>query len=59
MAQAAAKGCEIVLPLDVVLAKEFKDGADREVKAARAALESESRALADQVVAAVLGRKAS
>lgn len=36
MSQASAKGCEIVLPLDVVVAKEFKEGADREVKAADA-----------------------
>lgn len=31
MDRAAAKGCEIVLPVDVVVAKEFKEGADREV----------------------------
>ncbi len=36
MTQASAKGCEIILPLDVVVAKEFKEGADREVKAADA-----------------------
>jgi phosphoglycerate kinase len=36
MAHAAAKGCEIVLPSDVVVAKEFKEGADREVVAADA-----------------------
>ena len=34
MAQAAAKGCDIVLPTDVVVAKEFKENADREVKGA-------------------------
>ncbi len=33
IAQAAAKGCELVLPVDVVVAKEFKEGADREVRA--------------------------
>jgi phosphoglycerate kinase len=32
MGQASSKGCEIVLPTDVVVAKEFKEGADREVK---------------------------
>ncbi|MEM9494957.1 MAG: phosphoglycerate kinase [Pseudomonadota bacterium] len=31
MTQAEAKGCEIVLPTDVVTAKEFKEGAEREV----------------------------
>ena len=36
MAQAAAKGCEIVLPLDVVVAKEFKESATREVVGADA-----------------------
>ena len=36
MAQAAQSGCEIVLPPDVVVAKEFKEGADREVKDANA-----------------------
>ncbi len=36
MAQASSKGCEIVLPSDVVVAKEFKEGADREVKDAGA-----------------------
>ena len=36
MSQAEAKDCEIILPLDVVVAKEFKEGADREVKAADA-----------------------
>ena len=36
MTQASAKGCEIILPVDVVVAKEFKEGADREVKAADA-----------------------
>jgi phosphoglycerate kinase len=36
MARAAAKGCDIVLPIDVVVAKEFKEGADREVVAADA-----------------------
>lgn len=34
MAQASAKKCEIVLPTDVVVAKEFKENADREVKGA-------------------------
>ena len=34
MTQAASKGCEIVLPTDVVVAKEFKENADREVKSA-------------------------
>ncbi len=33
MTQAQAKGCEIILPVDVVVAKEFKEGADREVVA--------------------------
>ncbi|WP_411816488.1 phosphoglycerate kinase [Hyphococcus sp. DH-69] len=36
MTQAEKSGCEIVLPLDVVVAKEFKEGADREVVAANA-----------------------
>jgi phosphoglycerate kinase len=36
MAQAKTSGCEIVLPSDVVVAKEFKEGADREVVAADA-----------------------
>ncbi|MAW79227.1 MAG: phosphoglycerate kinase [Parvularcula sp.] len=36
MDQASQKGCEIILPVDVVVAKEFKEGADREVKAANA-----------------------
>ncbi|WP_375207424.1 phosphoglycerate kinase [Hyphococcus sp.] len=36
MDQASQKGCEIILPTDVVVAKEFKEGADREVKAANA-----------------------
>ncbi len=36
MEQAAIKGCEIVLPTDVVVAKEFKENADREVKDAGA-----------------------
>ncbi|MEO1135282.1 MAG: phosphoglycerate kinase [Pseudomonadota bacterium] len=36
MAQAADRGCEIILPVDVVVAKEFKEGADREVAAAAA-----------------------
>jgi phosphoglycerate kinase len=31
MAQAQAKNCELVLPIDVVVAKEFKEDADREV----------------------------
>ena len=30
--QAAASGCELVLPVDVVVAKELADGADREVR---------------------------
>lgn len=34
IAQAAAKGCELVLPTDVVVAKEFRENADREVKGA-------------------------
>ncbi len=32
MNEAAAKGCDIVLPVDVVVAKEFKENADRTVK---------------------------
>ncbi len=36
MGQAASKGCDIVLPTDVVVAKEFKENADREVKMADA-----------------------
>lgn len=36
MAQASAGGCEIILPADVVVAKEFKEGADREVADASA-----------------------
>ncbi len=36
MDQARGKGCEIILPVDVVVAKEFKEGADREVKLADA-----------------------
>jgi phosphoglycerate kinase len=36
MAQAAARGCRILLPPDVVVAKEFKEGAEHEVKAADA-----------------------
>lgn len=36
MTQAASKGCEIVLPTDVVVAKELKENADREVKSADA-----------------------
>ena len=36
MSQASAKGCEIVLPTDVVVAKELKENADREVKNADA-----------------------
>ena len=36
MAQAEASGCTLVLPDDVVVAKEFKEGADREVKRADA-----------------------
>lgn len=36
MDQASQKGCDIILPVDVVVAKEFKEGADREVKAANA-----------------------
>lgn len=31
MAQAKASGCDLVLPVDVVVAKEFKEDADREV----------------------------
>ncbi|NNL88036.1 MAG: phosphoglycerate kinase, partial [Marinicaulis sp.] len=31
--QAAAQNCELVLPVDVVVAKEFKEGAEREVVA--------------------------
>lgn len=34
MDQARAKGCEIVLPVDVVVAKEFKENAVHEVRAA-------------------------
>ncbi|MEM8770468.1 MAG: phosphoglycerate kinase [Pseudomonadota bacterium] len=34
MAQAAASNCEIILPTDVVVAKEFKENADREVLSA-------------------------
>ncbi len=33
MAQAQNAGCDLVLPVDVVVAKEFKEGADREVAA--------------------------
>ncbi|MEO1013883.1 MAG: phosphoglycerate kinase [Pseudomonadota bacterium] len=36
MEQAAANNCEIVLPTDVVVAREFKAGADRQVVAADA-----------------------
>ena len=36
MTQAQSKGCEIILPVDVVVAKEFKEGADRAVVAADA-----------------------
>jgi len=36
MARAAAAGCEIVLPADVVVAREFKAGADSEIVAATA-----------------------
>ncbi len=36
MSQAAAKGCDIVLPTDVVVAKELKENADRDVKSADA-----------------------
>ncbi|WDI32403.1 phosphoglycerate kinase [Hyphococcus flavus] len=36
IAQAKTSGCEIILPTDVVVAKEFKEGADREVVAADA-----------------------
>ncbi|WP_425410148.1 phosphoglycerate kinase [Hyphococcus sp.] len=36
MAQAEKSNCEIVLPTDVVVAKEFKEGADREVVGADA-----------------------
>ena len=36
MAQAAAKGCEILLPDDVVVAKEFKEHAEHQVRAASA-----------------------
>jgi phosphoglycerate kinase len=36
MAKAEAKGCELVLPADVVVAREFKAGADSEVVAATA-----------------------
>ncbi|MFN0022824.1 MAG: phosphoglycerate kinase [Parvularculaceae bacterium] len=34
MAQAAARGCEIVLPTDVVVAKEFREHAEHQVRAA-------------------------
>jgi phosphoglycerate kinase len=33
MAEAADRDCEIILPIDVVVAKEFKDGASNEVRA--------------------------
>lgn len=36
LGQASAKNCEIILPTDVVVAKELKENADREVKAADA-----------------------
>lgn len=36
MAHADKSGCDIVLPIDVVVSKEFKEGADREVVAADA-----------------------
>jgi len=36
LSQAASKNCEIILPTDVVVAKELKENADREVKAADA-----------------------
>lgn len=36
MAQAAASGCEILLPSDVVVAKEFKEHAEHQVRAAAA-----------------------
>jgi phosphoglycerate kinase len=36
MEQGGQKGCDIVLPVDVVVAKEFKEDADREVVAADA-----------------------
>ena len=36
MAQAAATGCEILLPADVVVAKEFREHADHQVRAAGA-----------------------
>ena len=36
MAQAANKGCEILLPVDVVVAKEFKEHAEHQVRAASA-----------------------
>lgn len=36
MAQAAAMGCEILLPVDVVVAKEFKEHAEHQVRAAAA-----------------------
>ncbi len=36
MAQAAKKGCEILLPVDVVVAKEFKEHAEHQVRAASA-----------------------
>ena len=35
MAEAKAKGCEIVLPVDAVIAREFKEGAASEVVGAR------------------------
>jgi len=34
MAQAGARGCEIVLPVDVVVAKEFREHAEHQVRAA-------------------------
>lgn len=36
MSQAQSSGCELILPVDVVVAKEFKEDADREVVAADA-----------------------
>lgn len=36
MSQAQAKGCELILPIDVVVAKELKEDADREVVSADA-----------------------
>jgi phosphoglycerate kinase len=36
MAQAAASGCEILLPSDVVIAKEFREHAEHQVRAAAA-----------------------